>query len=105
MNFEIGRCPGCGDQAILTADGHRLNTRRRNAALPTETKGRLGREDAEKKDHTLSWNALRAEWNRRMKDKDSEAVADTHRRETPYAREVEGAREAVDYAVGPLLCP
>ena len=62
-------------------------------------KDALGAETREKKNHKLSWNALRSEWDKRLTDQERQALAETHRREVPVARSIEGERETVDYAI------
>jgi len=64
-----------------------------------DRKAELGAETREKKNAQLSWNQLRKEWDRRLTDKERAALAETHRREEPYARPVHGEGPAVDYAV------
>ncbi len=64
-----------------------------------DRKAELGAETREKKNAELSWNQLRKEWDRRLTDKERAALAETHRREMPYARPVQGEGPAVDYAL------
>jgi len=80
----ISKLPGVPAAAIkqFSRRTAQIEHARRNAALRPETKGRLGAKTREKRITRFSWNALRAEWNGAMKDKDSEASGDTHRRET-----------------------
>ena len=86
------------DNVVQSAQQILDEAERRGIGGPKQKDG-LGAKTREKKDHTLSWNALRTEWNARMKDKDRQAVAEAHRRETPYAREIQGEGEAVTHAV------
>jgi conjugative relaxase-like TrwC/TraI family protein len=62
-------------------------------------KAELGAETREKKNKELTWDELRKDWDSRLTDREREALADTHGREVPYARPVQGEAQAVDYAL------
>jgi conjugative relaxase-like TrwC/TraI family protein len=98
-DFEIAGIPNTAIKQFSRRTAQIEHAAEERGITDPKQKDGLGAKTREKKDHTLSWNALRTEWNRRMKDKDRQAVAETHRRETPYAREVQGEGEAVAYAV------
>ena len=49
-------------------------------------KDELGAMTREKKNALLSWNALRKTWDEKMTDAERQALAETHRRETAFAR-------------------
>jgi len=61
-------------------------------------KDKLGAETREGKESSLSWNALRQEWNARLSDKERRALAVVHRRERAYPRPERGEEAAVDHA-------
>lgn len=62
-------------------------------------KDELGAETREKKESTLSWAALRKEWNARLTDQERNSLADVHGREHVSARPERGERMAVDHAI------
>lgn len=62
-------------------------------------KDHLGAETRESKGSRMSWQALRKEWLSRLSDEEQEALAEVHRREAPYARQVGGEQTAVDHAL------
>jgi conjugative relaxase-like TrwC/TraI family protein len=62
-------------------------------------KAELGEKTREKKNKDLSWDELRTEWHNRMTDKEREALVATYRNPVPYAKPIDGEREAVDYAI------
>jgi conjugative relaxase-like TrwC/TraI family protein len=64
-----------------------------------DRKGELGAETREKKESTLSWEALRMEWKNRLSDSEREGLARVHRREQPVLRPQRGEKAAVDHAV------
>lgn len=63
-------------------------------------KDKLGQETREKKGKSLSWDALRKEWNGRLTDQERETLAAVHGREAAYARPIGGEGLAVDHAIG-----
>lgn len=56
-----------------------------------DRKAEVGAKTRERKDHELSWNQLRREWDSRLTQEERQALAEVHRRETPYDRP-EGGR-------------
>ena len=63
-------------------------------------KAELGAATREKKTNELSWNELRKDWDSRLTQAERQALAAVHRRETPWARPVQGEGQAVDFALG-----
>jgi conjugative relaxase-like TrwC/TraI family protein len=64
-----------------------------------ERKAELGAESREQKGKALSWDMLRKEWNSRLSDTESDALAAVHRRERKVVRTEHGEAKAVDHAV------
>jgi conjugative relaxase-like TrwC/TraI family protein len=64
-----------------------------------DRKGELGAETRESKNHEMSWNQLRQEWDSRLTDSERQVLAATHRREAPYAQPILGEGQAVDHAL------
>jgi conjugative relaxase-like TrwC/TraI family protein len=64
-----------------------------------DQKAELGAKTREAKNTSLSWGALKAEWEGWLTAEERQALAETHERRTPYARLVGGEREAVDHAI------
>jgi conjugative relaxase-like TrwC/TraI family protein len=62
-------------------------------------KAELGEKTRERKNNDLPWSELLAEWDSRLTDKERQALIDTYRNPVPYAREIGGEKEAVDYAI------
>jgi conjugative relaxase-like TrwC/TraI family protein len=62
-------------------------------------KAELGAETRENKNHELSWDELRREWDSRLTDKERESLDETYRRQVPYARPVQGEGLAVSHAI------
>src|SRR5207253_870780 len=58
-----------------------------------------GAETREKKGKPLSWESLRKEWNKRLSDKERDAIARVHRREHVPARPERSEKLAVDHAI------
>jgi len=59
----------------------------------------LGAETRENKGKALSWETLRKEWNSRLSDTESGALAAVHRRERKAVRPERGEGKAVDHAI------
>lgn len=64
-----------------------------------DRKAELGAETREKKGKSLSWDALRKEWDSRLTDPERELLAAVHRRERPARKPERGERIAVDHAI------
>jgi hypothetical protein len=64
-----------------------------------DRKAELGAESRENKGKALSWETLRREWNSRLSDSESGALAAVHRRELKQTRSVNGEAKAVDHAI------
>jgi conjugative relaxase-like TrwC/TraI family protein len=63
-------------------------------------KAELGAQTRQKKAHELKWCELRQEWDKRLTEPERQALQETYRRESVHARQVDGERPAVDYALG-----
>ncbi len=64
-----------------------------------DRKAELGAKTREQKNHELSWDELRQEWDSRLTHQERQALAETHRREAPYAQPIHGEGKAVDYSL------
>lgn len=64
-----------------------------------DRKAELGAETREKKGKSLTWEALRKEWDSRLTDGERQLLAAAHRRERRANRPMAGERIAVDHAI------
>lgn len=64
-----------------------------------DRKGELGAETREKKGKPLGMQELRKDWNSRLTDKERQALAAVHRRETRFAKPEPGEGYSVDHAI------
>jgi conjugative relaxase-like TrwC/TraI family protein len=62
-------------------------------------KAELGPKTREKKGAACGLETLRKEWKTRLTGQEHQALASVYRRETPYARQVNGEGPAVDHAI------
>ena len=62
-------------------------------------KAELGAETREKKTSALTWDELRKEWDRKLTQPEREALAETHRRELPFAKPEHGEEVAITFAL------
>eukprot|EP00456_Euglypha_rotunda_P013378 TRINITY_DN139_c0_g1_i1.p1 TRINITY_DN139_c0_g1~~TRINITY_DN139_c0_g1_i1.p1 ORF type:complete len:898 (+),score=195.59 TRINITY_DN139_c0_g1_i1:2884-5577(+) len=68
--------------------------------LDPDRKAELGAETREKKRKTLSWSALRKEWDARLTGSERDELAAVHRREHVSERSTMGEAHAVDHGIG-----
>lgn len=98
-DFELAGVPAAAVQRFSRRTAEIEKVAAERGITDPKRKAELGAETREKKDHELGWNELRREWDRRLTNEERAELAETHRRETPYARPVHGEGMAVDYAL------
>jgi len=98
-DFEIAGIPASAIQRFSRRTGEIEKVAAERGITDPDRKAELGAQTRERKNHELTWNQLRQEWDQRLTDQERRALAATYRRETPYARPIHGEGEAVDYAL------
>ncbi len=99
-DFEIA---GLSSPALLKRFSRRTQVIEKTAAergiTDPDRKAELGAATREKKDKTLAWDELRTQWESRLTDAERKALAETKRRDVPYARPAGMEAESVDHAI------
>ena len=98
-DFEIAGIP----PAVLKRFSRRTGIIEKEAAkrsiVDPDRKAELGATTREKKNHKLSWDALRERWDSQLTEKERAAVAETFRRENRPEQAGRQESAAIDYAL------
>jgi conjugative relaxase-like TrwC/TraI family protein len=84
---------------VEMSDKQILSNAERLGITNARIKAELGAETREQKGKSLSWDMLRKEWNSRLSDSESDALATVHRRERKAERTERGETKSVDHAI------
>jgi conjugative relaxase-like TrwC/TraI family protein len=98
-DFEIAGIPASAIKRFSRRTDQIEEEAARKGITDPDRKAELGAKTRESKNHELSWNELRKEWDRRLTADERKALAETHMRAVPYARPMQGEGQAVDYAI------
>jgi conjugative relaxase-like TrwC/TraI family protein len=98
-DFEVAGVPLAAIRRFSRRTGKIEQVAAERGITDAKRKAELGAETRETKNHEMSWDQLRKAWDSGLTDKERQVLAETHRREVPYGRPIQGEGEAVDYAV------
>ncbi len=98
-DFEIAGIPAAAIRRFSRRTQEIEKVAAERGIIDPKRKAELGAETREKKSHELALDELRQQWDGRLTDKDREALAAAYRRETRYARPVQGEGAAVDFGL------
>jgi conjugative relaxase-like TrwC/TraI family protein len=98
-DFEITGVPASAIQRFSRRTEEIEKVAAERGITDPKRKAELGAETRENKNHELSWDQLRKEWDSRLTDKERQSIDAAHRREMPYARPDGEEVLAVDNAI------
>ena len=98
-DFEVSGIPASAIKRFSRRTEEIEKVAAERGIIDPKRKAELGAETREKKNHNLTWDELREEWDKRLTEKERQALTDTDRRDAPFARPIGGERQAVDYAI------
>jgi conjugative relaxase-like TrwC/TraI family protein len=98
-DFEIAGVPASAIRGFSRRTEEIEKVAAERGITDPKRKAELGAETRENKNHELSWDELRKEWDSRLTDKERGSLDAAYRREVPYARPVRGEGLAVDHAI------
>jgi conjugative relaxase-like TrwC/TraI family protein len=98
-DFEIAGVPASAIRGFSRRTEEIEKVAAERGITDPKRKAELGAETRENKNHELSWDELRKEWDSRLTDKERQSLDEAFRREVPYARPVCGEGQAVDHAI------